>query len=68
MSLWKDPQPKPAPAAATPTPAVEVRETLRAESPPRAEPAPYAPPVQAEPDRVRKESLIASDITIEGKI
>lgn len=69
MSLWKDP-PKPVPAtsAAAPSPAAEVREPLRTESAPRTEPTSYAPAPQSEPERVRKESLIASDLTIEGKI
>jgi cytoskeletal protein CcmA (bactofilin family) len=64
MSLWKDPPAKPAPA---PTPTPEVREPARAE-PARAEVAPYAAPVAAEAQVVRKESLIAADLTIEGKI
>ena len=62
MSLWKDPPAKPVPA-----PAPEVREPARAE-PLRAEPAPYSAPTAAEPQAVRKESLIAADLTIEGKI
>ena len=63
MSLWKDSTPsKPK------SPAPEVRETSRTEPAPRPEPANFSTPVQSESDRPRKESVIASDLTIEGKI
>ena len=77
MSLWKDNSPKPA-AASAPAPAVvsnastqamDVRDLPRQDTTPRAETTSYtAPPRPAESSGVRKESLIASDITIEGKI
>ena len=68
MAIWKD-------NTATrfnPTPAPE--EPARYEPPPRPEPAanptpaPAAPTPRAETQAQRKESVIASDITIEGKI
>jgi cytoskeletal protein CcmA (bactofilin family) len=65
MSLWKDNTPaKPAPAVP-----VETREAARADAtPPRPEPSPFAPAPTAQGDATRRESLIASDLTIEGKI
>jgi cytoskeletal protein CcmA (bactofilin family) len=72
MAIWKDSTARVAP----PPPAPEPREPARYE-PPKPEIAP-PPPVQAAPPApaprpqpapvARKESLIASDITIEGKI
>lgn len=68
MSLWKDNTP---PKPVTPTP-TEPRETARAEMPRTDAPAFAAAPLAGasalESDRGRKESLIAADITIEGKI
>jgi len=69
MSMWKDnlaPRPAPAPAPGAKEP------TARFDAPPSKpelvpSPAP-APVVRADPNLPRKESLIASDITIEGKI
>ena len=69
MSMWKDnlaPRPAPAPAPGAKEPAA------RFDAPPSKpelvpSPAP-APVVRADPNLPRKESLIASDITIEGKI
>lgn len=60
MSLWKDNSPKPAaqPPAAEPSKPEPVR---------AADPPPYAVRA-AEVDAARKESLIAADISIEGKI
>ena len=74
MAIWKD-----STARATPTPAPEPREPARYEPPkPEITPAPapvhHAPSpapahvARAEAPVVRKESLIAADITIEGKI
>ena len=64
MSLWKD--------NLNTKPAADVRDPI-AEAP-RNDFAPVAPPITAVPsaaratDPTRKESLIASDLTIEGKI
>jgi len=67
MSLWKEnTATKP-----VPVPAPEPRELARAEPPPKPEPAAgLAPPPAPRPDTSvpGKESLIAADITIEGKI
>ena len=67
MSMWKDniaPRPTPAPA---PDPMQPVR--FDAPSKPELVPNPVAAPVaRADPGLPRKESLIAADITIEGKI
>jgi cytoskeletal protein CcmA (bactofilin family) len=72
MSLWKDnvaPRPVPAPA---PTPLPEAREpAARIDVPMKAEviPTPVAAAVaRTDTGLPRKESLIAADITIEGKI
>ncbi len=71
MSIWKDnTTPRPAPA-----PAPEMREPARFDAPSKPEfapsPAPSstaAPMARADAGLPRKESLIAADITIEGKI
>lgn len=64
MSLWKDTTPaKPAPAA---TP--ESRESPRADPVARTEPASFTSATASPQDTPRRESLIASDLTIEGKI
>jgi len=73
MSYWKDntaarPTPAPAPAPAATT---EPKPVARPDAPPKPEPAPSpvpAPTPRAETGAARKESLIASDLTIEGKI
>src|SRR5688572_12114121 len=71
MALWKDQAPaKPAGTAPAPTPAEPVR---LAPEPQAAAPAPVATssPAPAAPARAPRqvnESLIASDLTIEGKI
>jgi cytoskeletal protein CcmA (bactofilin family) len=71
MAIWKD---NTAPRL-TPTPAPEPRETPRYDPPPaRPElatsttPVTPSPVARSEPSGPRKESLIAADITIEGKI
>ena len=73
MSYWKDntaPRPTPAPA---PAPAPEPKAQVRPDAAAKPEPAP-SPPAAAVPaprpdtGLPRKESLIAADITIEGKI
>ena len=68
MAMWKDS----VTPRQTPTPAPEVKEPVRFDAPP---PKPELPPVGAtaavprtDPRPPAKESLIASDITIEGKI
>ena len=66
MSLWKDNT-----ARLTPAPAPEAREPARFDAPSKPElaPSPAAAPVaRADTGLPRKESLIATDITIEGKI
>ena len=63
MSLWKD-NTSPKPASALP----ESREPSRFDASPRPEPAANAPSPHSEPQQPRKESLIAADLTIEGKI
>ena len=68
MSIWKDTSARQSPS---PSPMPDAREGNRFESAPSpvTETAPAATPApRSEPDRARKESLIASDITIEGKI
>ncbi len=67
MSIWKES------SNAKPTPGQDARESVRpipAPIPefPAAAPSPTPVATRAEPDRVRKESLIAADLTIEGKI
>jgi len=72
MAIWKD---NTAPRL-SPTPAPEPRETPRHDPPPAPKPelampttpVTPAPLARSEPIGPRKESLIASDITIEGKI
>jgi cytoskeletal protein CcmA (bactofilin family) len=63
MSLWKD-NTSPKPASALP----ESREPSRFDASPRQEPAANASSPHSEPQQPRKESLIAADLTIEGKI
>jgi cytoskeletal protein CcmA (bactofilin family) len=72
MSLWKDNTAvKPAPTPAS-LPIPETREPARAETPPKAEMTTNYAPAAAAPRPVPgipgKESVIASDLTIEGKI
>ena len=79
MALWKE-NTAPAPARPTPVPPFpEAKEPARYDAPPKPEAvnspaaaptaaAPTAPAKRAEPAAQRKESLIAADITIEGKI
>ncbi|MGE5087826.1 MAG: bactofilin family protein [Candidatus Levyibacteriota bacterium] len=73
MSLWKDSTaPRPAPgASSTPTSTPETREPVRTESwsKPELVASPAAAPIpRTDTAPSRKESLIAADITIEGKI
>jgi len=70
MALWKENSP----SKPTPFPAPDSKEPARSEPATWAEiaPAPAASAVatkpRVDPDRPRKESLIAADLTIEGKI
>lgn len=67
MSIWKDNTA----TRQTPTPAPEAREPGRFDTPskPALAPSPAVVPVaRADTGLPRKESLIAADITIEGKI
>src|SRR2546426_4362049 len=67
MAIWKD---NAAPRY-TPAPAPEAREPARFDAPSKPElvPSPAAAPIaRADTGLPRKESLIAADITIEGKI
>ena len=67
MSIWKDNTA----ARPNPVPAAEPREPARFDAPPKTEIAPtppVAPLARAEAGVTRKESLIAADLTIEGKI
>ncbi len=67
MSIWKDQTP-PKP---TSSPLPEPNEAPRAVTPPPVDPAPFRaaePVARTEPATARKESLIAADLTIEGKI
>ena len=67
MAIWKD---NTAPRY-PPTPAPEAKEPARFDAPPKPElvPSPAAVPLErADTGLPRKESLIAADITIEGKI
>ena len=72
MSIWKDQTPaKRDPAPPAPEPSPPIREVAReapfaASATPTATPTTAAPSQAAEPQG--KESLIASDLTIEGKI
>ena len=67
MSIWKDNSTsKPAPA-----PARDSSQGMRPEPSANSDfatPSLVVPMARSEPDRARKESLIASDLTIEGKI
>ena len=75
MSLWKEntvTKPSPSPASAA-TPSFDMKEPARVDPPPpRPEPVQHAPAVAPAPRTVPgvpgKESVIASDLTIEGKI
>ncbi|WP_414636618.1 bactofilin family protein [Arenimonas sp.] len=70
MSIWKDPTAKQSPSP-SPAPMPEMKEPARLDMPPSfaAEPARTPPPAtRSEPEVMRKESTIAADITIEGKI
>lgn len=67
MSMWKETTA----SRLTPTPAPEAKEPTRFDAPSKPElvPSPAATPVaRADTGLPRKESLIAADITIEGKI
>jgi cytoskeletal protein CcmA (bactofilin family) len=68
MAMWKD---NTAPRQ-TPMPAPEAKEPARFDPPSKPEytpvPAPAVPLARPDPGAPRKESLIAPDITIEGKI
>ena len=69
MAMWKDNTA----SRPTPVPAPEAREPARVDLPPKpdfapAQPAAAAPAARADSGAPRKESLIAADITIEGKI
>jgi len=67
MAIWKESTlPR-----QTPAPAPDAKEFTRFDAPPKPELVPTAPPApvaRADAAQPRKESLIASDITIEGKI
>jgi cytoskeletal protein CcmA (bactofilin family) len=66
MSMWKETT-----SRLTPAPAPEAREPARLDAPSKPElvPSPAAAPIaRADTGLPRKESLIAADITIEGKI
>jgi cytoskeletal protein CcmA (bactofilin family) len=66
MSMWKETT-----SRLTPAPAPEAREPARFDAPSKPElvPSPAAAPIaRADTGLPRKESLIAADITIEGKI
>src|SRR3954470_22316272 len=65
MSLWKENTvAKPTPETSY-SPAVEAREPARVETMPKPQPSVVRAPAANTP---RKESLIAADLTIEGKI
>ena len=67
MSMWKETTT----ARLTPTPAPEAREPSKFDAPSKPElvPTPASPPLpRADTGLPRKESLIAGDIAIEGKI
>src|SRR5438045_6880166 len=71
MAMWKEAIPS-RPAS---TPVPETRDPVRFDAPPKPElvPAPTPAPIaaaapRANPGLARKESLIADDLTIEGKI
>ena len=65
MAIWKESTATKLP----PMPGPETREPVRFDAPPKPEIAPApAPLARVETSQVRKESVIASDLTIEGKI
>src|SRR5215813_9699098 len=65
MAIWKESTATKLP----PMPGPETREPVRFDPPPRPELAPAPAPVaRVETSHPRKESVIASDLTIEGKI
>ncbi len=68
MALWKDNTASRQPF----TPPLEPKEPARFDAVPKPElapaPAPVAPPLARADTGMRKESLIAADLTIEGKI
>jgi cytoskeletal protein CcmA (bactofilin family) len=69
MSLWKDNlNPKAAPAPAAEPQAVRAADAPRNDFVAAAPPLAAAPSPSTAAERARKESLIASDLTIEGKI
>src|SRR5690349_5773292 len=71
MALWKDSNPIPAPASTTPSVASPPPKDPFAREPERSNIAPLNPqPAAARPKErpEMKESVIASDLTIEGKI
>ena len=69
MSIWKDNTATRQPPVPTPAPASEPKEPARYDAPARPDIPPVPVPVaRADTSAVRKESLIAADITIEGKI
>ena len=69
MALWKESTPVPSPAPAAPTP-INVQRDTPAREPERASPPPAAAsaPKPVEKRVEQKESVIASDLSIEGKI
>jgi cytoskeletal protein CcmA (bactofilin family) len=70
MSIWKDNTA--ARLAPTPAPIPEAKDAGRVDAPAKAEPSPPSPTLvpaaRTDSTASRKESIIASDITIEGKI
>src|SRR5262245_66676454 len=64
MSLWKDNTV----ARPTPTPVNDAAEPVRVDASSKPALVTTAPPARTVPSQQRKESLIAADITIEGKI
>src|SRR5258708_10618495 len=67
MSIWKDDTV----ARPNPVPPPPPKEPVRLDAPPKPEYIPVAAPApvaRADPSLPRKESVIAPDITIEGKI
>src|SRR5262245_21531511 len=77
MAIWKDntatrDNPAPQPMRVPPVPAPEIQEPPRASTPPKPDftpsPAPAASAPRVDARQAAKESLIADNITIEGKI
>ncbi len=69
MSIWKDQTP--AKPSSSPPSTPEINDPVRPAAPPPVEAAPFRtaePTPRSEPATARKESLIAADLTIEGKI